>query len=78
MGSSGLIPPSGNPLLEELIVIPTAESSVNDGERPDVHDVAADEPAAAAGRCGAIHLPTGRICRAAARHVDGRDFGPVA
>ncbi|MCW2700534.1 MAG: hypothetical protein JWQ45_2069 [Blastococcus sp.] len=57
---------------------PTAESTVIGTERLDLHNVAIDEPAAAAGRCGTIHLPTGRVCRATARHADGCDFGPSA
>jgi hypothetical protein len=43
----------------------------------DLHNASIDEPAAAAGYCGMIHLSTGRICRARARHVDGCDFVPV-
>jgi hypothetical protein len=58
-------------------VIPASQSPVIGTERLDAHNVAIDEPAAAAGRCGTIHLPTGRICRAAARHTDSCDFGPA-
>jgi hypothetical protein len=42
----------------------------------DLHNASIDEPAAAAGRCGMIHLPTGRVCRAPARHASGCDFVP--
>jgi hypothetical protein len=59
-------------------VIPIAESTVIDTQRRDLHDVAIDEPAAAACRCAAVHLPTGRSCRAAARHADDRDIRPAA
>jgi hypothetical protein len=45
------------------------------GERIDVHNASIDEPAAAAGRCGTIHLPSGRVCRAPAHHAGGCDFG---
>jgi hypothetical protein len=48
------------------------------GERLDLHNASIDEPAAAAGRCGMIHLPTGRICRAPARHAGGCDFVPAS
>jgi len=44
------------------------------GERLDLHNTGIDEPAAAAGRCGTIHLPTGRLCRAPARHSGSCDF----
>jgi hypothetical protein len=43
-------------------------------ERRDLHNVAIDEPAAAAGRCGMIHLPTGRLCLAPAHHTGGCKF----
>ena len=48
------------------------------GERKDLHNASIDEPAAAAGRCGTIHLPTGRTCRAQAHHADSCDFGPAS
>ena len=44
------------------------------GDRLDLHNAGIDQPTAAAGRCGTIHLPTGRICEAPARHADGCDF----
>jgi hypothetical protein len=59
-------------------MIPTPQPPVVATERLDLHNAAIDEPAATAGRCGTIHLPTGRICRAIARHADGCDFGPAA
>jgi hypothetical protein len=59
-------------------VIPTPQLPVVGTERLDLHNIAIDEPAAMAGRCGTIHLPTGRVCRAPARHADGCDFGPAA
>ena len=58
-------------------MIPAVQSPHAGSERLDVHNAAVDEPAAAAGRCGAIHLPTGRICRASARHTDGCEFVPT-
>ncbi len=59
-------------------MIPTPQPPVVATERLDLHNAAIDEPAAAAGRCGTIHLATGRICGATARHRDGCDFRPVA
>jgi hypothetical protein len=44
----------------------------------DLHNASIDEPAAAAGCCGMIHLPTGRICRARARHAGGCSFVPIS
>jgi hypothetical protein len=54
-------------------VIPEPQSPVIGTERLDLHNIAIDEPAA--GRCGTIHLPSGRTCRERARHTDGCDFG---
>jgi hypothetical protein len=48
----------------------------SDIERLDLHNASIDEPTAAAGSCGTIHLPTGRVCRAQAHHGGGCDFGP--
>ena len=48
-----------------------------DDERMDAHNTSIDEGAAAAGRCGMIHLPSGRTCQAQAGHADGCDFVPV-
>lgn len=47
-------------------------------ERLDLHNASIDEAAAAAGRCGTIHLPTGRICGARARHAGSCNFLPVS
>jgi hypothetical protein len=47
-------------------------------ERLDLHNASIDEPAAAVGCCGTIHLPTGRICRTRARHADGCNFVPIS
>jgi hypothetical protein len=55
-------------------VISSAQSLDICDERLDLHNAGIDELAAAAGRCGTIHLPTGRTCRAPARHADGCDF----
>jgi hypothetical protein len=55
-------------------VIPSAQSPNIRDERLDLHNAGIDELAAAAGRCGTIHLPTGRTCRASARHTDGCEF----
>jgi hypothetical protein len=58
-------------------VIPAPRSPEIAGERLDLHNASIDEPAAAAGRCGMIHLPTGRTCWARAHHADGCDFAPA-
>jgi hypothetical protein len=55
-------------------VITSPQLTDTDGERLDLHNASIDEPAAAAGRCGMVHLPTGRICRAPARHDGGCEF----
>jgi hypothetical protein len=55
-------------------VIPSEQSPGIGEERLDVHNAGIDELAAAAGRCGTIHLPTGRTCRAPARHTGSCDF----
>jgi hypothetical protein len=59
-------------------VITIPELKDTGGERLDLHNVSIDEPAAAAGRCGMVHLPTGRICRAPARHDGGCEFRPAS
>ena len=43
-------------------------SSVRGGDRLDVHNTNINEAAARAGRCGTVHLPTGRMCRLPALH----------
>jgi hypothetical protein len=55
-------------------MIPPAQQPIVLTERLDLHNVAIDEPAATAGHCGTIHLPSGRICQAAAHHTDSCDF----
>ena len=55
-------------------MIPMPKSPDTDGERIDLHNATIDEGSVAAGGCGMIHLPTGRICRAGAGHADGCDF----
>lgn len=55
-------------------IIPSAQPPYVRDERLDLHNAGIDELAAVAGRCGTIHLPTGRTCRAPARHTDGCDF----
>jgi hypothetical protein len=55
-------------------VIPTPQSSGTGNARWDLQNARIDEVAAAAGRCGAIHLPTGRTCGARARHADSCDL----
>ena len=47
-------------------------------ERLDLHNASIDQPTADAGRCGMIHLPTGRICRARAHHASGCTFVPIS
>ena len=59
-------------------MIPFPQLPANGDERLDLHNASIDEPAAAAGRCGMIHLPTGRICRAPARHAGGCNFVPIS
>jgi hypothetical protein len=59
-------------------VITSTQLTDTGGERLDLHNASIDEPAAAAGHCGMIHLPTGRICRAPARHDGGCEFGPAS
>ena len=51
--------------------------AITGAERLDLHNASIDEPAAAAGRCGMIHLPSGRICGARARHAGGCTFVPA-
>jgi hypothetical protein len=65
---------SGTPYCEEHTVIPFPQFPRIGDERLDLHNVSIDGPAAAAGCCGMIHLPSGRICRARARHAGGCDF----
>jgi hypothetical protein len=38
------------------------------GRRLDLHNVSIDFAAASAGRCGFIHLPSGRVCLLPHRH----------
>lgn len=57
-------------------MIPTPQSSGTGSVRWDLQNARIDEVAAAAGRCGAIHLPTGRTCGAQARHVESCDLQP--
>ncbi len=57
-------------------MIPSPPAADTGDKRLDLHNASIDEPAAAAGRCGMIHLPTGRTCREPAHHADGCDFGP--
>jgi hypothetical protein len=56
-------------------MIHTPRSPSPEAERLDLHNASIDESAAAAGTCGTIHLPSGRVCRAPAHHVGGCDFG---
>jgi hypothetical protein len=42
--------------------------------RLDVHNSDVDEETAEAGRCGALDLPSGRICQLPALHRGGCDF----
>jgi hypothetical protein len=69
---------SGTPYCEEHTVIPFPQFPRIGDERLDLHNVSIDGPAAAAGCCGMIHLPSGRICRARARHAGGCDFVPIS
>jgi hypothetical protein len=59
-------------------VIPLPRFPSTGDQRLDLHNASIDEPAAAAGWCGMIHLPSGRICRARARHTSGCTFVPVS
>ena len=59
-------------------MIPLPQFPNTGAQRLDVHNASIDGPAAAAGCCGMIHLPTGRTCRALARHAGGCDFVPVS
>jgi hypothetical protein len=43
-------------------------------DRLDLHNASIEESAAAAGRCGMIHLPTGRVCQEPEHHADGCAF----
>lgn len=46
-------------------------------ERPDASSLHVREDVAAAGRCGNVHLPTGRTCTLPARHQGSCNFvGP--
>ncbi len=63
---------------KEHSLIPLPQFPNTGAQRLDLHNASIDEPAAAAGCCGMIHLPTGRICRARARHAGGCDFLPVS
>jgi hypothetical protein len=58
-----------------MIPLPHADST--GPHRLDLHNTSIDEPAAAAGSCGMVHLPTGRTCRSTAHHGGGCDFPPV-
>lgn len=40
----------------------------------DIHNAAVDERLADHGYCGVIHLPTGRVCTLAGRHLGGCEF----
>ena len=55
-------------------MIPTPPSSGTSSMRWDLQNARIDEAAAAAGRCGAIHLPTGRTCGAPAGHAGDCDL----
>ena len=57
-------------------MIQAPQTTGTDGDVPYLHNVSIDEPIAVAGRCGTIHLPSGRVCRAQAHHAGGCDFGP--
>lgn len=47
------------------------------GERPDLSSLHVREDVAAAGRCGNVHLPTGRTCTLPERHPGSCQFvGP--
>jgi hypothetical protein len=45
-----------------------SKSSGRWGDRLDVHNTNINEAAARAGRCGTVHLPTGRMCQLPALH----------
>ncbi|MDQ0620440.1 hypothetical protein [Arthrobacter globiformis] len=55
----------------------TFSSPVRGGERPDLRSMHIREDVAQAGRCGNVHLATGRICILPQRHHGSCDFvGP--
>jgi len=56
-------------------MIPVPQPTATGVERLDLHNAGIDEVAAAEGRCGALHLPSGRVCQKQARHADGCEFG---
>ena len=54
-----------------------ATSPVRGGERPDLRSLHVREDVALAGRCGNVHLATGRTCILPERHQGSCDFvGP--
>ena len=55
-------------------MIPLPQPTATGVERQDLHNAGIDEVAAADGSCGALHLPSGRVCRKQARHADGCEF----
>jgi hypothetical protein len=59
-------------------LIPLPQFPNTGAQRLDLHNASIDEPAATAGCCGMIYLPTGRTCRARARHAGGCDFVTVS
>lgn len=45
-------------------------------QRTDLHNAAVDLRSAEEGRCGAVHLASGRVCTRPARHSGSCEFQP--
>lgn len=55
-----------------------AEAHDHSGDRPDLSSLHVREDVAAAGRCGNVHLATGRTCTLPERHPGSCNFvGPA-
>jgi hypothetical protein len=52
--------------------VPTAPAD----DRQDLHNASVSEEAAAAGRCGQVHLPSGRTCTLEVGHPGSCGFVP--
>ncbi len=46
------------------------------GMRSDLHNPSVDEPAAEAGMCGNVHMPSGLICVLPTKHAGSCHFVP--
>lgn len=52
----------------------TPQAHGQGGGRPDLSSLHVREDVAMAGRCGNVHLPTGRICTGPERHPGSCEF----